>query len=415
MALACPQLVSVSKTTSCMIDARLARIQHRRALQNLNVLPVVSFHEECHIAQILFLPSHLLYPGSTRACACLHPLPHYSLIRIHTQISGRCIQHLVSSKGVSAFLTQSFVASAVHRQDNLVEVQRVLRQHGNAMQILQGSIYNMVLLAEPPSNPMGGWDLLGSYMSNLSALSLEVGSSGFMTKHASCLGRLPSSLQTLDLALIWDHDEDIFDTFWLENLQPQGLSETIRSLSLRIHEEAWIDPAEIDLGHGNCCFPMLASFDCHCINFSGQLNAPNLTSIKLETVTECRVPIEWQCFSACRLLETVVVISESDFHCLGCTFPSSLQHLWLSVGCMQEDGCFHQPSGSLGNLQTMHVSFRVEGSSFSLKSFTSSAGAIDINVNELHGPSVLELFMPPQDDDAWLKVPGFPVFFDPGD
>ena len=96
--------------------------------------------------------------------------------------------------------------------------------------------------------------------------------------------------------------------------------------------------------------------------------------------------------------------TDTLFDCAGCTFPSSLKHLWLNVGLMQEDGCFDQTSGSLKNLQTMQVSFRVNGSTFNLRSFLCTAGAIDIKVNQDRDSAILEISMPPDDDDVWLEL-----------
>lgn len=236
------------------------------------------------------------------------------------------------------------------------------------------------------------WETFWLCLPALQHLVWAIPSCGLMLLEDEKAFGLPSTLMGMMLAIAWDHylgDAKDFDLSTLEAREYHGKTTDLTFAVIQaIHK-----PAKVSLGDQE--WPMLGTFKCISEGFSGKLNAPNLVVIKLD-IGSAR--IKWQAFSLCRQLQTIRVTGQGgrgSLDCRSCTFPDTLEHLYLSVRSLHEDGCFTQDFSSL---RTMHASFRVGFSSkVDLRGVTSKQQSMDVSVDQ----GILALWMPPEHDAVW--------------
>ncbi len=280
-----------------------------------------------------------------------------------------------------------------------------LRPHLNGIRSLQGCVSTANEVSSYGSNMLDRREQLWSCMPNLAALVWEIDSCSFhkWRLHGSGLQPgLPASLQTIDLTISWqqakDEEGDIVP-FKMQQLVPMGYHKKLRDLTFTANGVNFGEPAVINFHLTSGGFPLLRSFTCEGSGFIGTLMAPALTSVTLESKTN--EAVDWSCFRDCHQLETVHVTNGVLFDCQGCTFPDTLRHLCLSVAQIKEDGAFSHAAIGLQKLETMHVSFYILGSEFSLRSFRCSKEQIDIDLNQGFESGLLGIWMPPEGDDVW--------------
>lgn len=122
-----------------------------------------------------------------------------------------------------------------------------------------------------------------------------------------------------------------------------------------------------------------------------------MTVVKLESPDY----VHWKGFEACRSLRTIQITSNRQrgcFDCCACSFPSTLQHVYLSVENILEDGAFQ--ACHLQQLSTLHLSFKTANGSLDLGAFAS--GSRKVSIKAMNG--MFDLWMPHRDDVAWRQL-----------
>lgn len=201
---------------------------------------------------------------------------------------------------------------------------------------------------------------------------------------------LPSQTRGLKLYIGWDQ-QGKGAMVHLGELEMSRYHWKVTDLIIR---DAHIDsPGSIRFGDQQ--WPQLTLFKCICNGIYGNLEAPNLRVIVLEIGDGI---LDWQSFESCHNLQTVRVTSEDSngfLCCINCSFPYTLQHLYLKVGKLLENGCFTQ---DLSSLHTMHVSCNTDADEkVDLRAVTSHTRSVDVSVDR----GRLALWMPPQHDEIW--------------
>ena len=269
-----------------------------------------------------------------------------------------------------------------------------LAPHSNAIQALAGSSdcdgsAGVCRLAH------ARWETFWACLPDLQTLSWIIPACALLEASDAPAFGLRACLTQLHLEIQCDsrmHPAECIDLTALERYQ---YAEQLTSLVI---EDTAAVPADVQLSLGAGEFSVLKQLRCVCRKLMGTLKAPNLTIIRLSMDEES---IDWSAFDGCRLLQSIHVTNSGHFDCRGCTFPKSLEHLWLSVGCMLEDGCFGEGHTDLHSLSTMHVSFIVRGSVFNLQSFAFGRKKVDVTVGD---SDILDIYSPPSHDALWRLV-----------
>ncbi len=215
--------------------------------------------------------------------------------------------------------------------------------------------------------------MLWSLLPNLHHLHWIIPTCGvLLANHTRAFG-LPPNLKDLHLAIHLDFGtlEGIYDLDLLD-LTPFGYEYHEKLSSLCIipapDPTSFRCPTDVHLGPGDSDidFPKLDKLHMTAIKLTGRLQAPNLTSIRLEIEES----LDWKSFNECRLLSAIWVTClnpDSVFDCTGCTSPPFLRLLHLKVVVLKDDG-FLDPCSHLLSLGLMRLEFRALGSTVCLRS-----------------------------------------------
>lgn len=245
------------------------------------------------------------------------------------------------------------------------------------------------------------WETFWLCMPKLRQLQWTLPSCSISNDRCNDTVGLPASLQSLQLVFDWTYEvgeDSQFHDLRLSDLEKRDFHRKISSIKTVFHEEDWrehIEPADVSFGQQD--WSLLKVLDCTCSSFTGTLHAVNLTVVKLESPWH----VQWKAFEACQSLRTIHVTSKRHhccFDCRGCSFPSTLQHLYLSVEQMLEDGAFQ--AGHL-QLSTMHVSCKTSAGSLDLEAFACGNRKVSIRCDT---DGIFDLWMPHQGDIAWRQL-----------
>lgn len=265
------------------------------------------------------------------------------------------------------------------RPDHALEAwaSKGLEPHLTSITRLVGSSIPALPSAAAYQQAMADWQAFWMCLPNLQVLRWTIPSCAVHSRtqgQASTRG-LPASLETVSLAIQWDAGTTSACTqdFHVSALEAHGFHSKTRRLTMEVPQgyEAHCNHltyqrACVHLGHHE--WPLLDSLDFDSLSLWGTLQAPNLTILKLDTGHEA---LSWSAFTGCRNLRHIHVTNHGQhgiFDCRGCSFPNTVEHLYLSVGRILEDGCFSDEcSASLKRLLTLHVSFQLDGNMVDLQ------------------------------------------------
>lgn len=196
----------------------------------------------------------------------------------------------------------------------------------------------------------------------------------------------------------------------LDTLTRRGWDQKLSSLTFKA--EPFLEGSKkvlpimrmMDLDSTEAKFPRLELSHCSGCICLGPLHAPNLTAIILQPSGLDR-PVDWRVFEGCCRLELTHVTIDDLFDCRGCSFPSSLRHIWWRVGHLQEHGCFSCVPSGLQTLETLHISFNFQPPSNIQPSFLDwESRERDFDLDD----NIFAIYMPPRHNAVWAaKHPGW--------
>ena len=244
------------------------------------------------------------------------------------------------------------------------------------------------------------WETFWQCLPNLDHLDWRIPSCAFSDlSYRQALG-LPFNVHTVRLTILWDYGDHPETSSRLMNLSAilcgREWQDAITCLEINTDKDEDDHPAGV-VQFGNDSWPVLEEFTCVSRGIQGSFSAPNLRFIKLDIgFHHC----SWRAFSDCQRLERVHVKGDCDFSsfdCCSCTRPSTLRHLFLSVGRMTEDGWFSDHQG-LDSLHSVHVSFKVQhAGKVDLGAFGAGSRPVSITMED----GIFALWMPLQQDTIW--------------
>ena len=270
----------------------------------------------------------------------------------------------------------------------------VLAPHMNAISNLQGSSW-IFGEADEDVRSLMRWEACWSCMPNLQCLVWECPASCLRDYGDALAGQaagfgLPPGLQTFELKIRWDPPAERFSLEMLSALEYRNkvtslsVAESLDSLQLEVSLDLTLPEQEQ--------FPVLRSLSCSCTKITGNLNAPNLSRLRLTVQRGAGEVIAWENFAGCHVLQDVSVCTTETLNCRGCSFPRSLQTIVLKVGALEEDGCFRELVAPGMNLSCIQASIgHSRRNAFDFTPFTDGTRLSSLRIKQ----GKIELAMPP--------------------